>query len=92
MDKQLSLGKKIAADLRGVGSALLTKNDLPGAIGFYRRALEVSRNRGDFGLAAEDLARLASIHRQNGEPLLAEQMDADREKILAKGAATRRSQ
>ena len=39
-----------------------------------------------------DLARLASIHRQNGEPLLAEQMDADREKILAKGAATRRSQ
>lgn len=63
LDKKLGLGKKIALDLRGLGSASLKKDELPAAIGYYRRALEVSLSGRDSAAAAEDRARLAELHR-----------------------------
>jgi tetratricopeptide (TPR) repeat protein len=78
LDKELGFGRKIASDLRGLGSAALKREDLPGAIGYYRRAMEVSLNGADAGLAADDMARLAELYRRNGEPLLAEKLADDR--------------
>ena len=83
LDKEQSLGRKIALDLRGLGRALRKKGDLPRAIGFYRRALEVSLNRGDAGSASGDLDVLTELYRLNGEPVLAEQLAAERKKLPA---------
>jgi tetratricopeptide (TPR) repeat protein len=81
LDKELCVGDKIAADLRGLGGAMLKKSDVPRAIGFYRRALEVSLNRGDARLAAEDLKLLAQLYRQTGDPTTAEKLDNERKKL-----------
>ena len=84
LDKELGFGKKIAADLRGIGAVSMKKSDLPGAIGFYRRALEVSLNSGDASLAADDMARLAQLYRQNGDALSAQQFDDQRKQLVEK--------
>jgi tetratricopeptide (TPR) repeat protein len=84
LDKELSFGRKIADDLRGLGSAGLQDNDLPKAIGFYRRALEVSLNCGDTSLVLADMDRLSAMYRQSGESGLAEKIDGERKKLLAK--------
>jgi len=81
LDKELGAGHKIAADLRGLGSAMLKRSDLPRAIGFYRRALEVSLNLGDRQPAAEDLRLLAELYRRTGEPATAEQLENERKKL-----------
>lgn len=83
LDKELGLGRNIAADLRGLGAAT-RKSDIPGAIGFYRRAMEVSLNGGDASLADEDMIRLAELYRQNGEGVVAEKIEDTRKKLVTK--------
>lgn len=82
LDKELGLGRKIATDLRGLGCAALQKGDLPGAISYYRRALEVSLNGADLDSAAQAMARLADLYRQGGEPLLALKIDEERIRLV----------
>ena len=67
LDKALGLGARIAADLSGLGAVAARKGDIPGAIGWYQRSLEVSRNGGDKESAAATTAELAHLYQLNGQ-------------------------
>jgi len=77
-DKIIGEGKKIASDLCGLALIAEKQKDLPGAIGYYRRALDVSRNSKDLRLAALVMNALAKLYRESGQPLLAEKIDSER--------------
>ena len=70
LDKELGLGARIAADLSGLGAVAAKKGDNAGAIGWYKRALEVSRSGGNDLQAADAREKLAQLYRLNGEEAL----------------------
>ena len=82
LDKDLGLGRKVAADLRGIACASLKKGDLAGSIGYYRRSIEVSRNLGEADLAANDMATLSDLYRKSGDARLAAKIEEERVKLL----------
>lgn len=78
LDKELGAGNKIASDLRSLAALSEKTGDVAGAIGYLRRAVEVSLNSGYMKAAAKDMASLAALYRQNGQPLLADRIDSER--------------
>ncbi|GFO55647.1 hypothetical protein GMSM_26540 [Geomonas sp. Red276] len=81
LDKALGLGRKVAADLRGIARAAAVEGDNASAIGYYRRSMEASLNGGDRKAAADDMARLAELYRVTGQEKLSRQIEEELKKL-----------
>lgn len=66
-DKKGGVSRRIATDLRRLGSLALKENDINRALGYYLRSLDVDINSGDRVSAAVDLEIIAEIYKKSGD-------------------------
>lgn len=82
IDKELGKSARIAADLRDLAGQSVAAGDTGQGERYWRRAFEVSTNSGDPRGAAGDLLEMARLLAEKGDKTGAEQLLADRDRML----------